>query len=168
MSRNWYVVHTHEYCEKIASLNLEKQNYPVFLPLVTEIRQHPRFAHRPHQVQTSLFREYFFTEIDLVADTWHKICSTRGVKRLLGSSPESPTPVPAGGVEELMVRVAAGEFEPQATIRPVFGVGDKARFTSGHLQGEEGICRRIQGERMLLELLSGRRVNVRSGLLTAA
>lgn len=168
--KRYFVVQTHEYCEPTAKVHLLKQQFEVFFPTETVTRHHPRFINKTRQVIQALFPEYLFVRMDLSVDPWKKVSSTRGVKRILGTDCEHPTPVPEGFMEELIQRYDAGEFQPKAPGL-LHQVGDMVRVHAGPLAGMAGLCvsSGVDRVRVLLSILGGeRRVDLPPTSLVAA
>jgi transcriptional antiterminator RfaH len=97
---HWYVVHTQARQEARAEVNLRRQGFEVWLPLIRRARRHAR---RVDSVVASLFPRYLFVRLDLATQPWRSINGTFGVVRLLCNG-DMPLAVPAGLVEELMQR----------------------------------------------------------------
>jgi transcriptional antiterminator RfaH len=96
----WYVVYTQTYQEARAELNLRRQGFEAFLPLVRRRRRHAR---RIDTVLAPLFPRYLFVQLDVSTQRWRAINGTFGVSRLVCNG-DTPLAVPAGLVEEIRER----------------------------------------------------------------
>lgn len=96
-----------------------------------------------------LFPRYLFVFFDPDVDRWRPICSTRGVERLFGATPETPTPVPHDVVEDLL-KVP----EITAVFRPPDLTGMNVRVHGGAWNKYEGICK-WSTDRRLAVLMDG-------------
>lgn len=104
MGKRWYCVNAHPHDEFTAKQHLRDQQFKVFLP--TEIVQQKSGPKRK-----PLFPGYLFVAFNLDDASWRSIPYTRGVKRLISATAETPTPLPRGCVSELYRRlVAAGHI----------------------------------------------------------
>ena len=99
MSR-WYVVHTQTRQEARAEVNLRRQGFEAWLPVIRRSRRHAR---RVDSVLAPLFPRYLFVRLDLTTQTWRSINGTFGVVHLLCNG-DTPLAVPPGMVEEIMQR----------------------------------------------------------------
>lgn len=74
------------------------------------VRREVRTRHGRHIITQSLFPGYNFVEFNPYHQHWKTIPKLRGVKSILGPTPEKPQPLPKGALEELRARFAAGEM----------------------------------------------------------
>jgi transcriptional antiterminator RfaH len=80
MAKEWYVLQYKPNSHHIASNNLKKQGFEIFLPLhVSTSRKVSRFVN----VTRPLFPGYMFITFDRTESKWHKINNTYGVSRLI-------------------------------------------------------------------------------------
>lgn len=133
----WYVVRSLAGHAVAAENALSADGWRVYHPLHLH-----RAAGHPSRI-TSLFANYMFTEIDITACDWPRICRTRFVAALLGP-PGSPLPVPVGVVEQLQARTSARRIvddplSPEAWKN--IPVGAAVAVVDGPLAGLRGICR---------------------------
>ena len=119
-SDRWYVVQTHRAAERLAADELRKQDFQSFLPLILRRpkppvpgapRRHRKVEAEP--VLAPAYPRYLFVLFDLQRDRWRAICSTRGVARLFGASPERPTPVPEAVMAKLLLRASKWQREAE-------------------------------------------------------
>lgn len=99
--RLWYVVQTKPREEKIAELNLKRQDFEVFLPLCRKIVNHAR---KKQAVLSPLFPGYLFIKLDAEGYDWRSVNGSRGVRRLVGSNPVKPESMPEPVMDELIRR----------------------------------------------------------------
>ncbi len=98
--KRWYVVHTHARQEARAEVNLRRQGFEAWLPVIRRARRHAR---RVDSTLASLFPRYLFVRLDLTSQPWRSINGTFGVVRLLCNG-DTPLVVPDGLVEEIRER----------------------------------------------------------------
>jgi transcriptional antiterminator RfaH len=153
----WYVVHTLVHGEQRALEHLERQGFAAWLPLYRKARRHAR---RRETVLRPLFPRYLFVSLDLDADQWRKVLSTRGVKTLI-SNDSVPTPVPDEIIESLRTYA---EDDGLFTVRPVgLKRGDKVRIADGPFAELDAIFEADSDSDRVLVLLNllGRQTVVR-------
>lgn len=156
MSR-WYVVHTHANAEAKAALNLQRQNFEIYLPRYLKRRRHAR---RVEIVPAPLFPRYLFVAIDTAAQRWRAIQSTIGVVQLVKCG-ECAVSVRYEVIEGLRCR-ADEQGYIQLDRSPRYTPGDKVRIVDGAFSAALGLIESVtDGERVaiLLDLL-GRKVRV--------
>ena len=81
-----------------------------------------------------LFGPYLLVRFDVTRPGWRSICSTRGMKRLFGATPEQPTPLRDRDVSAIRDLVISGEHGGPA-VR-----GEAVRVTEGPWRGRTGLC----------------------------
>jgi len=74
--------------ERVAQENVENQGFEAYLPLIEVMSARRTLRLVP------MFPCYMFVRFDPAVDRWRAIASSRGVKRVFGSTPETPTAVP--------------------------------------------------------------------------
>ncbi len=131
--RNWYLVYCKPRGDEIAKLNLERQGYETYLPL---IRQRRRRAGKSAIRVESMFPRYLFIHLDTETDNWAPIRSTLGVTSLVRFGPD-PTVVP----EELVQLLRESEDGQGIHELPIgdFKKGDAVRIAEGPMMGYEGV-----------------------------
>lgn len=145
---HWYLVHTKPRQEQRALENLERQEYPCFLPLVpVESVRRGRLV----VTQQALFPRYLFILLDdgLQARSWGPVRSTVGVTRLVTFGVE-PARVPHDLVEQLRLQIQDLAAAPQ----PLFQPGQAVRITQGPFAGLDCIFQMPDGEQRAMVLLS--------------
>lgn len=81
-----------------------------------------------------LFPGYLFVNIPL--DNVFDVISTRGVVRIIGTDPLTPTPIPEKQVNDIKILVSSNvKLDPYKYLQS----GTKVRVKSGPLMGLEGI-----------------------------
>ena len=79
-TNHWLVAQTKPNGSTLAKINLERQGYQTFLPLLsTTVRKRKRFVAE----LKPLFQGYIFVRSDLSSYNWKPINNTKGVSRLL-------------------------------------------------------------------------------------
>lgn len=147
----WYLVHTKPKQEKCALLNLERQGYSCYLPLLPV----ERLCQGGLKVaEEALFPRYLFIQLgqDDSAKSWGPIRSTKGVSRLVSFGNE-PARVADGLIDALRARDEASRHAPGK----LFTRGERVRLTAAPFADVEGIYQMADGERrvmVLIELLS--------------
>lgn len=143
----WFAVATKARDEAIAKINLERQDYQVFLPTISlKKRRQGRWM----PVTESLFPGYLFVSLVLGADDPAPIRSTVGCIGLVRFG-QTHTPVPSTLIAALKDR-SEGTFDAPLP----FNQGDKVRFVVGPFAGIEAVFNMPRGEdraQVLLELL---------------
>ena len=76
----WYVIQTKQLKEDLASINLKKQNFSVYFPLI-ESWEIKRFCKK--NSKKPLFPSYIFVFIPSIKESWKKITYTRGVRKII-------------------------------------------------------------------------------------
>lgn len=97
-------------------------------------------------LKTSLFPGYIFVAFDIANDSWRRIISCRGVRKILSADPTHPTALPFGAVDRLRREFEAGEFTP----KPEAGLatGERLSVIAGPFSGHIGLCKLSRGERV--------------------
>lgn len=151
--RQWYVVHTQTRQERRAELNLRRQGFDAWLPLIRRARRHAR---RVDTVLAPLFPRYLFVQLDLAGQAWRSINGTFGVVRLLCNG-DTPLVTPEGLVQEIKQRCD----ETGTILWPprALSAGDSVKVALGRFD-VEGIFQTTSGQDrvVLLINLMGREV----------
>ena len=164
--KQWFAVQTHARGETLASANLQRQGFEVYLPQYLKRRRHAR---RTDWVKAPLFPRYLFVRLDPQTTAWRAINSTIGAQNIV-SFDGRPAAVPEGIIELIIAREDdAGMVHAGSSI--LFKPGEEVRVVGGPLADQTGLfdCA-IDEERVFILLnLLGRqvRVKVSSELLTA-
>ena len=155
--RHWYVVHTQPKNEIKAALNLERQNFEVYLPYFRAKRRHAR---RVEEISRPLFPGYLFISIDPDQDGWRSVNGTFGVQYLISQNDE-PLPVPGGVVESIKdMEDASGHVTPRS---PMFQPGQPVEILEGPMTRQVGLFEQLDDKERVVLLISllGRQVRVK-------
>lgn len=146
----WYLVYTKPRAETVARINLERQGYSIYLPLVRQPRK--RLGRRV-SVIAPMFPRYLFVHLDATTDNWAPIRSTLGVVSVVRFG-QQPAAVP----DPLIAGLRRREDEKGVQILPAerYEPGARVRITTGSLTGYEAIFLAKTGKdrvQVLLEVL---------------
>lgn len=142
MGPRWFVIILKPSKADQAKRGIEEQGFEAFNPMCATQRG-----------AAPLFGGYMFVRFDLTdkpndcGKRWQGIANTRGVLRFLGA----PNAVPAGAVEDLLRRAAAGGglVQLEDGIAPdTFRKNEKVRFVEGPFLGFEGLVQADEGARV--------------------
>lgn len=155
----WYLVFTKPNHENIAELNLKRQDFHIYLPL---LKQHKRRRNLYQLVTEPLFPRYLFIYLNSTIDDWSKIRSTRGCVSLVRFG-ATPARVPDHLIERLKEEEDSRLNPSTATLE--FKPGDRVRVVDGLLADYEGIVETKNSQQrvtLLLTIAEGhtRRVNL--------
>ena len=149
----WYVVHTRPHQEQRAEVNLVRQGYRVWLPVMERSR---RRAKRFESGHAPLFPQYLFVELDIGREPWRAINGTFGVKRLLA---DGPRPQPLPGEFVVALRETTGADGVSTPAPPDLQPGDAVTIAIGpFVECAAVVIRLAPRERVevLLDVLGGR------------
>jgi transcriptional antiterminator RfaH len=152
--KRWYVVHTQAGQEGRAEVNLCRQGFKAWLPLIRRARRHAR---RVDSTLVPLFPRYLFVQLDLTHQPWRSINGTFGVVRLLCNA-DTPLAIPTGLVEEIMQR---RDDSGTIVLNPRrLAVGGSVKVATGPFNDLEGLFQTMSGRDrvVLLVKLLGREV----------
>lgn len=125
----WYVGQTHVGRHYEARDRLIAQHFETVLPLGARPTPGGGFRIEP------LFGPYLIVRFDVAAPGWRRICHTRGMRRLFGPSPETPTPIreaDAMAIRELTIRTDQHDGPAER--------GHAVRVVDGPMKGKVGLC----------------------------
>ena len=149
--KQWFCVLAKSHQEARAAVELTKQGYRVFMPILSG---------RP------MFPRYLFAQFDRERDPWGAIKNTRGCVDLLRSG-FVPSPVPEEVMEALMSYKPAPDAESVDQVK--FNTGDAVIISDGPLQGLSGLFQAsVKGRTACLLEIMGKRVEVPRGSVRAA
>lgn len=97
----WYVAETHPRKELTAIEHLARQGFSTFFP---RFRKRQIRRQRDETVMTPAFPGYVFVAFNIAGNGWASINSTRGIKRLVGTTPNKPQAVPDVAISLLKKR----------------------------------------------------------------
>lgn len=157
MTGRWYLVYCKPRQEMIARLNLARQGYTTYIPLLRERR---RRQGRRVPVVAPMFPRYLFIRLNQETDNWAPIRSTIGVVSVVRFG-QAAAAVPDELIDLFRQREDA---EGVQQLPPEeFSQGAKIRITDGGFAGYEGIFLARSGRdrvTVLLEVL-GRHTRAR-------
>jgi len=143
----WYAVATKARDEVVAKVNLERQDFSVFLPMISlKKRRRGRWA----RVTEPLFPGYLFVSLVPGADNPAPIRSTVGCIGLVRFG-QAHTPVPSS-----LIAALQGTSDGAVDAPLPFNQGDKVHLIAGPFAGIEAVFDMPRGEdraQVLLELL---------------
>ena len=153
----WYLVYCKPRQESTARINLGRQGYDTYLPLVRQAR---RRQGRRVAVVGPMFPRYLFIHLSDRTDNWGPIRSTLGVVSLVRFGMQ-----PAAVPDDLIGMLREREDEEGVQILPIdnYRPGTKVRITEGGFAGYEGIFLARSGTERVTVLLSllGRAIRTR-------
>lgn len=139
----WYAIRTRSRHEKVAARELDALGIPVFLPLVSSVRQ---WSDRRTKVELPLFPGYAFVQVDYLSANRVRVLQTTGVVSFVGPNPATAT-IPdeqIDSIRTILLRKVPIEDHPFLTL------GQRIRVRSGSLSGVEGILVAVKGSRTLV------------------
>lgn len=142
----WYVVYTKRRQEFRALEQLQNQEYTCYLPTLEMQRI---YRGKSETTIEPLFARYLFIQLNSVIINWTRVCSTRGVTRLVTFGSQ-PAMLPGEFVDALK-RV------PHIARHELFQPGERVAINSGPFAGHEGVYQAPHGEAralILVELMS--------------
>lgn len=147
----WFAVHCQAGKERTAQINLERQSFGAFLPLLRaqEVR-----SGRTRDVLRPLFPGYVFAGFDPRTAAWRRINGTYGVKRLI-SFGEVPEPVHPSFMADLR-RACDGDGIFSFRRAYGFSEGDRVKLATGPFSAMIGTIESMSGPdraRLLLSIL---------------
>lgn len=148
----WYVARSLPRQEARAEFQLLRQGFSVFLPRVTKTSRHAR---KLRTAQIPAFPSYLFVALDLERDRWRSVNGTGGVASLIMQG-ETPLPVPAGVVENLLNLV---DEHGMVRFDRNLGAGQSVRVVVGPFANAIGVLERLDGHgrvRVLLDIMNGK------------
>lgn len=156
----WYAIQTKPRQEEVARVNLERQGYRVYLPLI-QLRK--RRSGRWQVAIEPLFASYVFLNVDLDHDNIAPVRSTLGVRAMVRFGFEYVA-IPDEVIEYLQQREPTGSAN--AAPRPLFTPGDKVRILTGPFGGLDAVyeMNRSDDRVLLLVDILGRQSRVKVAL----
>jgi len=133
---HWYAIRTCSRHEKCVCKHLESRQIICFLPLHTAVHRWRNGCQA--RVETPLFPNYLFVEIDL-RDRLH-VLEVPGILSLVGVG-NKPVPLPDFEIQSLRSGLHQRMYEPHAYL----AVGQKVRIKSGPLENLTGVLVREGG-----------------------
>ena len=121
----WYAAQLRPNGDSLALINLERQGFKAFRPLIWETKRSEKATQR---VLRPMFPGYVFVEFDITRPEWPKIRSTRGISRLVGNLSGGPSRLPNGLIDLLKQRCAGNPCNSAANE---LQAGDMVYVSSG-------------------------------------
>lgn len=131
-SKVWLAVQTHIRKEKVAIVNLHRQEFVTYCPYV--IKTQRRKGRPDCAARVPLFPSYVFVALDLDGQRWRPLLSTFGVRAVVRVG-ERPGIVPAGFIDALQARETDGVV---TAWRDPLHCGQQVQLRSGALEGLVG------------------------------
>ena len=145
-SKSWIVARNKPNQDKIALINLERQNFEFFQPTFkTMSRRQNKFT----EIIKPVFPGYIFIAINLEENNWHKINNTRGISRIIVFGNEIPL-MHCELIEALKCRFSLNKT-PKA-VDP-FEKGMNAEITNGPFAQLIGKIEKIDADQRIWVLL---------------
>lgn len=153
MPDRWYVAQSIPRMENWAVDNLLRQGFNAYWP-----RYEVKVKGRPAVDKfRSVFPGYLFVNFDVLADPWRDICSTRGIRRVLGARDDGAVALPKGFVETMLTDSPSGVIEAPENDGVIFKQGDELKILDGPFAGRTGVMKfKEKGRVALLLTLLGR------------
>ena len=123
-SKSWIVARNKPNQDKIALINLERQNFEFFQP---KFKTMSRIRNNFKEIIKPVFPGYIFIAINLEERNWHKINNTRGISSILLFGNEIPL-IHYKLIEELKHRISLDNILEPANP---FEVGMNTEITIG-------------------------------------
>ena len=156
----WCVYMTHPQAEVTASREVTRLGYQQYMPLTVIQRQDPVLRSLFHKVRVPMFAGYGFVLL-AYNDPWVPILYTTGVRDMLLTPDNRPSPVPVGFVEALIAG-EADRCDLTAATLPKFRHGEIVQMCEGFLSGQNGVVVDCDGIKTTVNVeLFGRVVAVR-------
>lgn len=150
----WYLVHSKPQREEVATTNLERQGFEVFVPRMrVQARRRGHFVERVEP----MFPRYLFTRLDAEQQDWSPIRSTVGVSTLVRFGLK-PAVVPEPLVDDLRSRADEDGIVTDL-VPPDLEPGRPVRIIEGLLEGYRGIVQAKSGNErvhLLLDMVGKR------------
>ena len=149
-NKQWFAVRTKAQMELVARLHYERQNYHVYLPLISKIRRHAR---KQDEVLRPLFPGYLFLHLAPTEQNWVAISSTIGTISPVHFGEYYP-PVPDHVIEKLQTRHDESGIIPLGKIQQqLLKQGSQVDVDMGNLGELKGVFQGFRGEDRVLVLL---------------
>lgn len=123
-SESWIVARNKPNQDKIALINLERQNFKFFQPTFKTMS---RVQNKFREIIKPVFPGYIFIAINLEEKNWHKINNTRGISSIIGFGNEIPL-IRCELIEEFKYRFSIDNVSKPADM---FKVGMNAEIING-------------------------------------
>ncbi|MFY9908901.1 MAG: UpxY family transcription antiterminator [Candidatus Sulfotelmatobacter sp.] len=139
----WYAIRTRSRHEKVAAREIQGQGIPVFLPLVTSVRQ---WSDRRTEVELPLFPGYAFVRVAYFSGDRVRVLRANGVVSFVGPTIAGAS-IPDEQIESIRtILISKVPFEDH----PFLKIGQRIRVRNGCLSGVQGILVAVKESRMLV------------------
>ncbi len=145
--REWYLLYTKSRQEVMARMQLERQGYTTYLPMIKYRR---KLRARTGEVVEPMFPRYLFIHLNTSTDNWGPIRSTLGVSKVV-SFGMMPAKLPDNLISIIKQR-CDDEGVIQLLERRV-SIGDVVRIEEGPFLGYEGVFIARTGKERIVLLL---------------
>jgi transcription antitermination factor NusG len=160
----WYCIEVQSRQERAVVAQIERLGFAAVAPeFMDMVPGNPAKRLAAREVLRAAFPGYVLGEFDVADAAWRQVASVRGVRRVMGSHPERPSPLPAvhaawllsqfgeGGAQRVP-RLQAGRLVPLV-------IGCAAVVSAGPFEGVRGTVLASDGRAVVLSV-DGRRVRV--------
>ena len=145
-SKFWIVARTKSNQDKVALINLERQNFDFFQPTFKTLsRRQNKFK----EIIKPVFPGYIFVTINLEEKNWHKINNTMGISSIIVFGNEIPL-ICCELIEELKYRFSLNNTPKAADP---FEIGMNAEITNGPFAQLIGKIEEIDADQRIWILL---------------
>jgi transcription antitermination factor NusG len=162
----WYCLRTAPKREPLVTTLAESFGFAVGAPTVL-VKMTGNPGHRstlgviraPSVKRVPMFPSYLFVAFDATDPGWRRLATLPGVQKIFGATPDRPTPLPVGQVEDFLLQPEDALSSLYERPRVGVGVGARGRVVDGAFEGHEGVCCLSTDERvtLLLELMGSPR-----------
>jgi transcriptional antiterminator RfaH len=147
-SRRWACCYTHPQAERWALLNLTRQGFDAYLPLVTVTRHDRATPTIRHRVKVPAFPRYLFV---CIQSLWAPIRHTRGIASLLMTNGQ-PSIVAEAEIQALQAAEALAATKTQDAAK--WAPGDAVALRRGYaFEGLPGVVLSVRGDEALVSLM---------------
>jgi len=143
----WYLVYTKPQQERVASENLQRQGYEIYLP---KLKKKIKRGSSYHFRIGILFPRYLFIHLSDQLDDWGPIRSTVGVVHLVKFG-NIPAVLPDDLINQL--RLSESEEDVRILEEKALEPGETVRFIDGAMHGYEAIFQCKSGSDRVLVLM---------------
>lgn len=155
---DWYAATTHMNQELTAKRELEQQGIRSFLPRYTSRRIIRR---QSVTVTKPLFPGYIFPWFDIEEESWRFINSTRGIRKLMPTWSEFPTPVSNAVIQSLLDQCDDEETVTEEIVSNLIPIGSFVRIDEDPFKGLVGEVNLSDGNQVsVVVLMFGRPTSI--------
>ncbi|MDR3439868.1 transcriptional activator RfaH [Telmatospirillum sp.] len=149
MSARWYVTAVQPKSEAFARVNLVRQGFEVYAPMIRVRRTVDR---KTYVVPAPMFPGYLLVRFDQDTDRWRSINGTRGVIKLLPLHAEFPHPIPDSLVKQWLDSEIDGAVSLDDAMSSLveYQRGQALRVVDGAFSGFPATCRSSSKGRVTL------------------